>query len=338
MVISRLMASTCRLWWCGCLSLILFASAGIATALTPTEIATYTVTFVSTWSAGTHPQDFPSNPHFSPLIGGTHNANVVFWEPGALASTGIKDVAELGNAGQLRDEVNDAIDAGTALNVISGGGIESSPGSVSTSFDINRSHPLVTLVTMIAPSPDWFVGVHGLNLFRNGRWAEEVVVPMLPYDAGTDSGVTYQSADQPTTPPEPIFLIQGPPFLVGNTVPPLGALTFRRTDLLCDVQMSRMSYADGDTITVQNWRRANLGDEPTTLEIGIWLEGPDVFPISIVDETFELPSGSDVSEGPVPVLDVTADLARGTYTIGCRALDPVTKQLRYEDIELVEVQ
>jgi hypothetical protein len=306
--------------------------------LTPTETATYTVTFESTWSAGTHPQDFPPNPHFSPLIGGTHDTDVVFWEPGALASTGIQNVAELGQAGQLREEVNRAIDAGTALTVISGEGIASSPGVVSTSFDVTVSHPLVTLVTMIAPSPDWFVGVHGLNLFRNGRWAEEVVVPMLPYDAGTDSGATYRSPDQPTPPPEPIFLIQGPPLLVGDAVPPLGALTFRRTDLLCEVQMSQMSYANGDTITVQDWRLVHLRDEPTTLEIGIWLEGPDTLPISIVNGNVDLPPGADESMGPVPVLDVTAELPRGTYVVGCRALDPVTKQLRYEAFELVEVQ
>jgi hypothetical protein len=296
------------------------------------------VTFESTWSDSTHPQDFPPNPHFSPLIGGTHNAEVAFWEPGRLASTGIKEVAELGKAGQLRDEVNNAIDAGTALTVISGDGIASSPGSVSTSFDINVSHPLVTLVTMIAPSPDWFIGVHGLNMFSHGRWAEKMVVPVFPYDAGTDSGTTYRSPDEPTIPPEPIFLIQGPPLRVGDTVPPLGVLTFRRTDLLCEVQISQMSYADGDTIAVEDWRLANLRDEPTTLEIGIWLAIPNAPPISIVDDDFDLPPGSDEHMGAVPVLDVTAASPRGMYAIGCRALDPITKQLRYEDIQLFEVQ
>src|SRR5688500_14268429 len=47
------------------------------------ETAPYRVTFDSTWSATTHPQDFPSNAHFSGLIGGTHKAAVTFWEPGA---------------------------------------------------------------------------------------------------------------------------------------------------------------------------------------------------------------------------------------------------------------
>ena len=29
---------------------------------------------------------------------------------------------------------------------------------------VTTDHPRVTLVTMIAPSPDWFVGVSGLSL------------------------------------------------------------------------------------------------------------------------------------------------------------------------------
>ena len=45
----------------------------------------YTVEFESTWSANTHPTDFPSNPHFSGLVGGTHDNSVTFWETGQLA-------------------------------------------------------------------------------------------------------------------------------------------------------------------------------------------------------------------------------------------------------------
>ena len=45
--------------------------------------ATYRVVFESTWSPTTHPDTgFPGNPHFSPLIGGVHDANVSFWTSG----------------------------------------------------------------------------------------------------------------------------------------------------------------------------------------------------------------------------------------------------------------
>lgn len=304
----------------------------------PTMPATYTVTLESTWSAATHPDDFPPNPHYSSLVGATHNLDVVFWQPGQLASPGLQDVAELGDASQMRAEINAAIEAGTAFAPIQGGGISSSPGSVSTSFQIHPTHPLVSLAAMIAPSPDWFVGVHDLSLITDGRWVEESVLTIVPYDAGTDSGVTYVSPNEATDPPVPISLIEGPPFVVGNSVPALGTLTFRRTDLVCEVALTQSSYVDGEMMTIDPWRLANLRSTLIELEIGIWLETPGLPPLSIVDDVFSVAAQSDENMGPLDMQVVTADSPRGTYSVGCRALDPVTKQLHYEDVEPFEVQ
>jgi spondin-1 len=62
---------------------------------------------------------------------------------------------------------------------------------------------------MIYPSPDWFVGVSGLELcLANGSWVEQKILNLYPYDAGTDSGPTYISPDQPTIPKEAIRRIK----------------------------------------------------------------------------------------------------------------------------------
>ena len=188
--------------------------------------ATYKVTFTATWSASTHPQDFPSNPHFSGMIGAAHSSAVVFWATGETASQGIKDMAELGVKAPLRSEVNIAIDTGAADKVLDGGGIGNSPGSQTMTFSIRPQYPLVTLVSMIAPSPDWFVGVRGLSMLDNNNWVETLKVDLLVYDAGTDSGASFTSANQPTNPPEPITRIVTGPFLVGGEVKPVGTFTF----------------------------------------------------------------------------------------------------------------
>ncbi len=186
--------------------------------------ANYTVTFEATWSATTHPQSFPGNPHFSGLIGGTHHDGVEFWADGALASTGIKQMAEWGSKSALNAEVNAAIGAGQAGVVISGGGIGTSPGQVAASFTISPEFPLVTLTSMLAPSPDWFVGVAGVSLLVGQEWVSELTVDLYAYDAGTDSGVNYTSPDLPTNPADPISAIVSPPFSPGVSV---GTLTFR---------------------------------------------------------------------------------------------------------------
>lgn len=195
---------------------------------TPAATARYRVTFDATWSAATHPTDIPGNPHFSGLIGGTHGPAVSFWQEGGLATEGIRLMAERGRQSPLDLEVGAAVGAGTAQHVLAGEDVPSSPGSTSLEFDVGRDFPLVTLVTMVAPSPDWFVGVSGLSLIEGGAWVEQKVVFLHPYDAGTDSGVTFTSADVTTQPREPIRRIDMGPLVEAAAVPHLGTFTFRR--------------------------------------------------------------------------------------------------------------
>ena len=79
---------------------------------------------------------------------------------------------------------------------------------------------------MIAPSPDWFVGVSGRSLQdESGEWLEELEVTLYPYDAGTDDGATYTSANADSSPQQPIRGIRGEaPF----SDAPIGTFTFTR--------------------------------------------------------------------------------------------------------------
>ena len=60
----------------------------------------------------------------------------------------------------------------------------------------------MSFITMIAPSPDWFLGVRDLNLCNTttGKWQNQEVRDLFPYDAGTDSGLNFESRDQVTNP------------------------------------------------------------------------------------------------------------------------------------------
>jgi hypothetical protein len=168
----------------------------------------YQLTFESTWSETTHPYDFPPNPHFSGLIGSTHSENVTFWEFGGFATEGIKNVAETGSKTSFITEIEAAIDDFSAYSLISGSGISISPGSVSVKFSITKDFSFVTVVSMIAPSPDWFVGINTLNLLDgNGRWLDEISIILYLYDAGTDSGITYLAPNNATSPQDPISAI-----------------------------------------------------------------------------------------------------------------------------------
>jgi len=187
--------------------------------------ADYEVRFDATWSATTHPGAYPSFAHFSPLVGATHDGSVRLWQPGALATNGIEVMAETGSTGALSSEVNTAIGQGAADQVLIGAGILS-PANTTMGFTATSNHSKLTLVTMIAPSPDWFLGVDSFELFENGRWIDQAVVELFAWDSGTDSGTGFNSANQNTNPAAPIQLVTGGPFF-GTT--PLGTFTITRT-------------------------------------------------------------------------------------------------------------
>lgn len=180
-------------------ALLLTACGGSGTS-TNTDNTVYRITFADQWDAARFPTEFPSNRHFSGLIGATHNEQVIFWESGQLATPGIKDMAETGAKDDLKAEVDDAIDEGKANQVLNGDGIGGSPSSVSMDFIINKDYPLVTLVSMVAPSPDWFVGVNSLDLRgEDGEFVQQLTVALKVYDAGTDNGTRFTSSNSTST-------------------------------------------------------------------------------------------------------------------------------------------
>ena len=151
------------------------------------QSATYRVTFEGRWTTTATPDGVPGGAHFSPLIGAVHNDKVTFWNSGGTASAGIESMAELGGTDTFKAEI---VAAGSnAGAVIERMGNIGATATVTADFMVTPTHPLVTLVTMVAPSPDWFVGVSGLTLLdAQGDWLASHSVDLYPYDAGTEEG------------------------------------------------------------------------------------------------------------------------------------------------------
>ena len=171
--------------------------------------AVYTVTFKGDWSTSVTPGGVPSGAHFSRLIGGVHSDAVTFLESGRMASAGVESMAEDGGWTGLQGEVQDA---GTvALNVLSGDTDFISPTTSRTlTATLTTEHPRITLVTMVAPSPDWFVGVSGLPLLdADGLWLRSHEVNLYPWDAGTEDGSEFSLNNLATSPQGVITSIRG---------------------------------------------------------------------------------------------------------------------------------
>jgi hypothetical protein len=210
--------------------------------------ASYTITFTSDWNTETNDPIngnstvmLPANAHWSDLVGTTHNASVTLLEMGSLATTGVKNVAEAGNNNAIMNEVQAFISAGNADQFLQAEFDEFAPRTFATlmEIEVSEDYPLLSLVSMIAPSPDWMIAINSIHLRDGNSWVQSVTVPLFPYDAGTDSGTGYTSSNQATIPAQPITsLVNVSPF----NDRPIGTLTitFNQTLSIDEQELSQV--------------------------------------------------------------------------------------------------
>lgn len=195
------------------------------------NIAVYDFVYTSTWNSADH-GELPNSPHWSDLVGTTHNSDVTFWQIGLNATAGIKDVAEEGNNINFENEVNNAINKGDATRYLEAYFTPfTAISSVTLSnIEVSTDKPLLTLASMIAPSPDWFIGVNSFSLIDSeGNWKaqdEPIIIDIYPLDAGTDSGTSYGANNTPTVPAEAISMIGTQYGFNGNKIGSL-SITFK---------------------------------------------------------------------------------------------------------------
>ncbi|CAL8103800.1 unnamed protein product [Calicophoron daubneyi] len=211
--------------------------------------ATYNLTFQGLWTRETHPKDWPvKNPgllHWTNLIGATHTPAYRIYQMGDTASAGVAAVCAYGDTTVLRQTLG--IAAATASTQQTGKGIGplqsliSTPGMWSedtlteprsTLIGVNRTHPLITFLTMLGPSPNWCTGIASQSVCQSDcTWVKRITMDLFPWDAGVRHGDTYipKNGDRKDV-PDPIRFITADwmptnPFTPGQ---PVARITLER--------------------------------------------------------------------------------------------------------------
>ncbi len=181
----------------------------------PPPEARYDIVFEALWNQETHPHpdgdgSFPGGAHWSPLVGALHQEELELWAPNVLASAGVEQVAETGATSLFNQEIDAAIAATQAKTRLNGPGLLSPAVVTMTDVLVDGSYPYLTLISMVAPSPDWFTGVSGLALQNaQNEWIDEISLNLYPFDAGTEDGTGYSTSNPETTPREPVYSLTG---------------------------------------------------------------------------------------------------------------------------------
>jgi len=108
------------------------------------------------------------------------------------------------------------------------------PGTIEFDVSMNAQWPRVSMVTMLGPSPYWFVGVSGLTIQDADGWLENLSVDLPLYDAGTKSDITPVMGGPDIRPPNPIGLVAYEPsqgvYLPTTTPQIVARMTFERVE------------------------------------------------------------------------------------------------------------
>ncbi|PXF44853.1 Spondin-1 [Gracilariopsis chorda] len=168
--------------------------------------AVYRVTFTNLLTAENFGDLIPPNGLvFSPLAGASHSNRFSFFTIRGFASPQVEQIAETGQNGRFVTQAKNMQRTGKVFTVAAADG-PSLPGTdTSLFFAVDCARPFITMLGMIAPSPDWIVQINNRNMFRNGMFIPRENGTLIAYDTGTDDGREFTppgdaSLDMPTEP------------------------------------------------------------------------------------------------------------------------------------------
>lgn len=217
----------------------------ISNGCTSERLVVYKVVLHTYWTRELFPKHYPDwrpPAQWTKTIGRSHDSSFALFHIGQRASEGVKLFAETGATDALETQSRLMSQSQTlsstpaslspsltsssspdSSSTVTSGATSPADTSIFDSFSIpaiplgggrneakffvDGNHSLVSLMTRIVPSPDWFIGVDSFQLCVGGTWIDTVTVEMDPLDAGTDNGFTFTAPNWPTDPQGVIYRI-----------------------------------------------------------------------------------------------------------------------------------
>jgi len=167
----------------------------------------YDCIFRNQWSRNRHPHQFPEDAlaaHWTKQILASHDVTYSMWMEGSVASKGVETLAE---AGGIADILKDLQEHGDSYDIGYDKYLYAKDPTVSFEpLEMTSNKRYLSAISKLAPSPDWFSGFHDFSAVDENRntWYEKFIIPVYPYDAGTEDGDTYNTFNLPSKPLRPV--------------------------------------------------------------------------------------------------------------------------------------
>jgi hypothetical protein len=177
----------------------------------------YYCTFRGKWSKERHPRDFPKSASWSAPVLISHSKNYRMWTGTETVTAGVEYIAEQGYPTIMYNEFQNA--GYETLQMVLGERMFNTTASQHLPpINVTYSHPWLSAMTKITPSPDWFVGFSDLRTisYDTETYYNRIVVQSYVWDSGTDEGQSYLSFDRDLDPQVPCMRMCIPPNVGGG--------------------------------------------------------------------------------------------------------------------------
>ena len=144
---------------------------------------------------------------FSPLTAISHSIRASFLAEYGYATPQVELVCETGDNNALITKAKNLAMFTDLVYTVTGseGPVISGEAPPSLYVEVSCEQPMITALSMIAPSPDWIVQVSNMNMYTDGMFLDYRAGPLFAWDCGTDDGGEFTapadaSLDKPSEP------------------------------------------------------------------------------------------------------------------------------------------
>lgn len=128
------------------------------------SLAVYKVTLEGHWSRELFPKHFPENrpsAHFSKSFGISHNSSFNLFTVDQIASSGLKEFCESTDTNEWE---NEEIDGELVFDEFIIPKLSNPLDKIESRLFVQSNYSLISMVTKLIPSPDWFIGIESLQV------------------------------------------------------------------------------------------------------------------------------------------------------------------------------
>lgn len=151
---------------------------------------TFKVVAKGYWTAQTHPKSFPATAKFGKIVGISHQGENVLFRTGSKAPSWMKSYFEKQSTTAFGSYFKDYKDGDKVDAIFAKDNGFEATGETSFEFQTVGTHNHISLLMQLSPSPDWFAGIHNVNLDGLALGGRATYVVKV-WDAGLFSGKTY---------------------------------------------------------------------------------------------------------------------------------------------------